>query len=227
MLRLDKKKTILHDSDGSAVVEATFVFPLMFIIFFALVLLALYLPQRAMLQRATQLAATAVATEMSDTWVYYDTSNLKFARYTTYNQLRTNKGGVYKALFSSIFGSGTGGAEAIVKNMDGKENIPVIANGDLTVECEMTNYVVYKEIAVTATRSIPVPAAAYFAVVKFPETIDLTVTSRAVVQNADEFIRNIDLLVEFVEWAAEKLGISDIFEKVQAAGQAIGNFFGI
>jgi Flp pilus assembly protein TadG len=221
-----KKKATSGNSGGFAVVEATFVFPIMFMIFFALVLLALYMPQRAMLQRATQYAATAIATEMSDTWIYYDGDTQKFGRYADHTELRNGKGGVYVTLFNAIVGGGTEDGEVTVEKLDQLENIPVIANGDLEVTVTPVNYVVYKEIVVTATRKIKVPVN--FSIIKFPETIDLVVTSKAVVQNGDEFIRNIDIAVDFMKWVESKFPeIGNIFDKVRDAGDKINGFFGI
>ena len=230
MQRHNNKKSISHNSDGFAVVEATFAFPIMFMIFLALVMLAFYLPQRAMLQRATQFAATAVATEMSDTWVYYDAESLQYRRYDDHAALRSGKGGVYVALFNSVFNNNTGGAETaetIIRNVDKKENLPMIANGGLNVECELKNYIVYKEIVVTATRSIKVPVD--FSVIQFPDTIDLVVTSRAVVANGDEFIRNVDIAVDFIYWVADELDIDlkGIFSNISEAGENISGLFGV
>ena len=229
MQRHNNNKSILHNSDGFAVVEATFVFPFMFMVFFALVMLSFYLPQRAMLQRATQFAATAVATEMSDTWVYYDTDGETYKRYSDYETLTGGKGGVYVTLFKSVFGSDNN-AETIMRSIDEKENLPVIANGELTVECELINYIVYKEVVVTATRSIPIPVN--FSIIGFPpkdSSIELVVTSKAVVTNGDEFIRSVDLAVDFVYWASEQLGIDidGIFSKISDAGSRISSLFGL
>jgi hypothetical protein len=47
--------------------------------------------------------------------------------------------------------------------------------------------------------------------IRFPKEIPITVTSTAVVQNGDEFIRNMDIAVDFVEYLDEQLGISDAF----------------
>jgi hypothetical protein len=202
----------------------------MFMVFFALVLLALYLPQRAMLQRATQFAAIAIATELSDTWIYYDSDTQTFGRYDNHSELRDGKGGVYVALFNSVIGGGgesvTDSAKSSVEGIDDRENIPVIANGELMFDCDIVNYVVYKEIVVTATRSIKVPVD--FSVIKFPSVIDLTVTSKAVVQNGDEFVRSIDLAVDFVGYVREKYpAVDKIFEVVAEAGSKINGFFGI
>ena len=230
MQRQSNKKTIIKNSDGFAVVEATFVFPIMFMVFFALVMLSFYLPQRAMLQRATQFAATAVATEMSDTWIYYDVNSQSYGRYDTHEALRnpgSGKGGVYVALFKSVFAGNPGAAEDIMRSIDEKENKPIIDNGELIVECKVVNYVVYKEVVVTATRSIPVPID--LSIIQFPKTIDLVVTSKAVVQNGDEFVRNVDLAVDFVYWAGEQLGldVKGIFGKIEEAGSKISYLFGL
>ena len=226
MQRSHKKNALHKNSDGMAVVEATFAFPIMFMIFFALVLLAIYLPQRTMLQRATQFAATAIATEMSDTWVYFDASSLSYERYGNHTDLRNGKGGVYVSLFRSVFSSGTGDAIAIVEGMDQSENISFLNNGNLTVTYGFVNYIVYKEVVVTATRSIPLPVN--LSIIRMPTEIELVVESTAVVQNGDEFIRSIDLAVDFVAWIrAEFPAIDNIFEKVSQAGSAVNNFFGL
>ena len=235
MQRQNKSEKTQSHSDGFAVVEATFVFPIMFMVFFALVMLAFYLPQRAMLQRATQFAATAVATELSDTWIYFDVTSQTYGRYANYRALSntsSGKGGVYVTLFKSVFGSNNN-AETIMRGLDEKENLPLIANGDLTVECELVNYIVYKEVVVTATRSIPVPID--LSIIKFPpnqQTIDLVVTSKAVVTNADEFIRSVDLAVDFATWADKQLGLglfgeNGAFSKIGEAGNKISGFFGL
>ena len=226
MQRPNKKKRLDSNSGGFAVVEATFIFPIMFMIFFGLFLLSIYLPQRALLQRATQYAATIVATEMSDIWLYYDESTNQLGRYDDHDTLTQNKGGVYVRLFKSLFGDGTGSVESIVKQIDEAENAAVIANGDLTVDCSLVNYVVYKEVVVTATRTIPVPVD--FSFIGFPRTVELAVSSKAVVQNGDEFVRSVDLAVYFVDWMREKFpAIDNVFTKINEAGDAINGFFGL
>jgi hypothetical protein len=226
MQRQDSKKSILCSSDGFAVVEAIFVFPVMFMVFFALVLLAFYLPQRAMLQRSTQHAATVIAVELSDTWVYYDVESQTYGRYESHSALRDAKGGVYVSLFNSIFGGNEGDAVTTVMKVDETENIPIIQNGDLSVAYKINNYVIYKEVVVTAKRSIGVPVD--FSFIEFPDTIDLIVTSKSVVQNGDEFVRNIDMAVHFVKWAEEKYPkVGKVFDKIKEAGKKISGFFGV
>lgn len=186
-----------RDTRGYAVVEATILFPIMMMIFAGLVLLAIYLPNRAVLQRATQYAATAMATESSDTWIYFDENNMEYKWYGGRFQLPN----VYVALFQAIFGGNVQSkGETIVKSLDNQS----IAwrRGDLTVECKVNSFVIYKEISVTATRTIPMPVDLSF--VKFPKEIPITVTSTAVVQNGDEFVRNIDLIADFIGYLEEQ-----------------------
>lgn len=51
---MKKAKDLWRDDRGDAVVEATILFPIIIMIFAGLVLLSMYLPTRANLQRATQ-----------------------------------------------------------------------------------------------------------------------------------------------------------------------------
>lgn len=202
-----RKLRLKKDNRGSAVVEAAILLPIMIMIYAGLVLLAMYLPTRALLQRATQYAATAIATQRSDTWLDCD------AEGTGYEWVRNKKDldNVYAALFHAI-GSGEDGgeAEAIVSHVEsaGIQN-PV---GELKVEYSVTNYVIYKEISITATRTIPMPVDLSF--VKFPKEIPVTVTSTAVVQDGDEFVRDMDIAADVAAWLDEKYNISQAFSKV-------------
>lgn len=44
-------------------------------------------------------------------------------------------------------------------------------------------------------------------IINFPKEIPITVTSTAVVQNGDEFVRNIDLAADFVGYLEEKYNL--------------------
>ena len=196
-----KMLTTSHTRDGGfAVIEAVVVFPIMLMVFLALIMLAIYLPQNAMLQRSTQLAATAIATEMGDTWVYYDKDSLSYKRNTSVSQLPF----IYTALFSPGTDDKATKAVAVVRKVDEVENLPLIANGDLEVKCSITNYVVYKEISVTSTRKIKIPVD--FSLIKFPDIFVMSVTAKAVVKDGDDFVRNIDLGASFLTWLEEQCG---------------------
>lgn len=206
------------DIRGYAVVEATILFPIIFMIFLGLVILSVYLPTRGVLQQATQYAATAMATEQSDTWLDLDEDRMQF----TWASDRSELPNIYVALFSSFFkGDAQDQAETIVKNIEGKGL--VYRQGDLTVECEITNLVIYKEITVTATRTIPAPLDLSF--IGFPKEIPVAVSSTAVVQNGDEFVRNVDLAVEFVDYLKTEYGLE--FDKLSEWINKAWEFLGI
>ena len=112
-------RTFARDQRGDAVVEATVLFPIIILICVALVLLSIYLPMRAAMQRSTQLAATAIATQRSDTWLRFDPDTLKYEWLKDRSQLSN----VYASLIGALKG-GKGdeadAAEQAVMNMENK-----------------------------------------------------------------------------------------------------------
>ncbi|GHU93302.1 hypothetical protein FACS1894208_02560 [Clostridia bacterium] len=226
---MKKLKRFWRNEGGDAVIEATFLFPVMVLIFFALVLLSVYLPSRAILQRATQYTATAIATERSDTWLYYDESSMAYGWDTD----RSDLDNVYIAAIKSVLSnSNSDKAQTIVKKAENRVVLtPAGENGsfdgNLQISFGVVNYIVYKEIIVTAARTIPMPLN--LSMIRFPKEIPITVTSTAVVQNGDEFVRNIDIAVDFVAYIDEQLGISSsgVFQTFSDIMGKVTNFLGI
>jgi len=205
------------DEKGQAFVEATILFPIMIMIFAALVLLSIYLPTRGALQRATQHAATAIATVESDTWIFFDENTM--SHYWENN--KDNLQNVYAALFSAM-GDIQSIAESIVIEIEGR-NLSS-KGGDLTVQSQVIDHIVYKEIIVRATREFSIPLDLSF--VSFPRTIPVTVTSTAVVQNVEEFVRNVDMAIDFSNFIFEKFGISDLTSNIGSSGAKIRSLLG-
>ena len=227
-------KSLLNNTDGAAVVEATILFPIIFMIFAALVLLSMYLPQRAILQRAVQYTATAMSIASSDEWLDYDGDGFS---------VPDKPDQVYVSLFKA-FGEGDEKAVAkksvkrleeqftLLRQLEDLEDRNYdysgqFVEGGLKVNCEVTNYIIYKEIIVSATQSIPMPVDLTF--VHFPRTLDITVSATAVVQNGEEFVRSIDIVVDIVKFLDEKFQISSsgIFENIKEVGSKISGFLGI
>jgi len=199
------------------VVEATILFPIMIMIFAALVLLAIYLPAQAVLQRATQYAATAIATENSDTWLFFDESQIAYYQETDKNKLKN----VYAELFT---GSGDiqSKGEAIVIDVESR-GISSKA-GQLSVDSYIVNKIVYKEVVVTAAREFPMPVDLSF--IGFPSTITVTATSSTVVLNGDEFVRNIDIATDFTNYIIEKYDLHDIKDAISSFGSKVSGILG-
>ena len=207
----------ISDTTGDAVVEATILFPIMIMIFAALVLLAIYLPAQAVLQRATQYAATAIATENSDTWLFFDESQIAYYQETDKNKLKN----VYAELFT---GSGDiqSKGEAIVIDVESR-GISSKA-GQLSVDSYIVNKIVYKEVVVTAAREFPMPVDLSF--IGFPSTITVTATSSTVVLNGDEFVRNIDIATDFTNYIIEKYDLHDIKDAISSFGSKVSGILG-
>ena len=210
-------KELRENNNGDAVVEATILFPILIMIFAALVLLSVYLPTRAALQRSTQYTATALSTELSDTWLFYDAGLLEYYRENDKSRL----GNVYTSVFSGA-GNSQGSAEEIVANTE--RRIASYKTGELMVDCYMNDKTIYSEIVVTATREIRPPVDLSF--VGFPGAIEITVTSTAVVQDGDEFVRNVDLVVYFADFIAKRFGLSDAGGSIGSLGSRFKAFIG-
>lgn len=204
-----KRQAFWKDTGGYAVVEATILFPIIFMVFAGLMLMAMYLPTRALLQRATQYTATALATERSDTWLRCDPTTGEYY----WLDDRKDLGTVYGAVFGALKGNNRDEADAadqLVRKIESEGLVRVSA--DFEVQYGVLNYIVYKEIIVTATKTIKMPVDLTFVGLK--NEIPITVSSTAVVQNGDEFVRNIDLAVDLVTDLSEKYGLDKTFGKV-------------
>lgn len=210
------KTNIVKDTKGDAVVEAAIMFPIMIMIFAALFLLAVYLPTRATLQRATQFAATAIATEKSDAWLYFDTGDMRYY----WENDKGNLMNVYEALFSN--GDVQDKGESIVERVEGRSLSS--KSGTLEVECRIANKIVYKEVIVTATRRFTTPVNLSF--IGFPTEIPVTITSTAVVQNGEEFVRNMDMAVDFVNFIMEKFNLTGVADTISSFGSRAASLLG-
>jgi len=208
---------LIHNSDGDAVVEAAIILPIMIMIFAALVLLAMYLPTQAMMQRATQYAATAIATEQSDTWLFFDEGSMSYY----WESNKDNLENVYSALFSGN-GDVQSRAESIIYGLNGN-SINIIGE-EMSVNCYVVDKVIYKEIVATASQEFTMPVDLSF--IGFPTTIPLSVTSTAVVQNADEFVRSMDMAVDFVEFIMEKYNLTDVAGSISSCVNRVASLLG-
>jgi len=199
------------------VVEATILFPIMTMIFAALVLLSLYLPSQAVLQRATQYAATALTTQISDTWLFFDDGSMSYYRQNNKSRLQN----VYTGM-SLPENEIKRLSENIVTKLESR-SISSKA-GVLTVDTNITNRFIYKEIIVTATREYPMPVDLSF--IGFPKTLSVTASSKAVVQNADEFIRNVDIATDFASFISKKFGLNDVGGTISSFGKRVKSILG-
>ena len=210
-------KKFIYDTSGDAVVEATVLFPIMIMIFAALVLLSVYLPARAVLQRATQFAATALANEASDTWLFFDENSLSYYRHSNINQLNN----VYADFFTKNENTESRG-ELITTKLEAKSISA--KSGQLSVESSVVNNIFYKEVVVTAKREFPMPVDLSF--IGFPAVITVTASSTAAVNNAEEFVRSIDMASDFAGFIEDRYGLHDITNAISSFGSRITSLLG-
>lgn len=207
-----------RDIRGDAVVEATILFPIMTMIFAVLVLLAIYLPSQALLQQSTQYAATALATEISDTWLTFDAENMSY-RWETDKRSLPN---VFESLFISHRGRIYENGPKITEAMESR-NLSA-RTGELLVISRLSNAIIYKEITVEAYKTYRMPVTLTF--VGFPKEIVLSASSTSVVQNADEFIRNVDIAADFANFVIEKFELGDITQCFDSLNETVKSIFG-
>lgn len=216
---MKKTRDFVGDTRGDAMVEAAMLFPMIILICAALVLLSIYMPLRAAMQRSTQYAATAIATQRSDTWLRFDADTMSYYWLDDRDELSN----VYGTLLGALLGLQQDAAddvEQIVLNLENKNILK--PSSDMTVEFGVVNYIVYKEIVVTAKREVPTPLN--LTMFGIPRNIELAVTSTAVVQNGDEFIRNMDLAVDILD---DLFDIREIFSGLGKISSVFTDFLGI
>ena len=211
-------KSMASDTAGDAVVEATILFPIMIMIFAALVLVAMYLPAQAVLQRATQYAAIALATEESDTWLFFSEDDYLYYRKDNRRNLRN----VYVDFFTSSADIESRG-EAIVTEFEKRSISSRVGELEIT-ESQIINRILYKEAVVTATREITMPVNLSF--IGFPEKITLTATSVAVVPDGDEFIRNVDMASDFLDFIIERYDLHELTDAIGGFGERVSGIMG-
>jgi hypothetical protein len=186
-------------------------------IFAALVLLAIYMPTKAALQLASQHTAVTLATELSDTWLFFDENSMALRNYNDRSQLVN----VYVDLFTTR-GDISDKGEALAAHIESR-NISSKA-GELTVDVSSVNNLLFREIVATATREFPMPVN--LSMIGFPETILVSATSTAVVVNGDEFVRNIDIASDFVEYIIEKYNLHNITDAISSFGSQVSGLLG-
>jgi hypothetical protein len=209
-------RSLLKTTNGSAVVEATILFPIITMIFAALVLLAVFLPSHAVLHRATQFAATALATEESDTWIFFDDDTLSYHWETDKARLKN----VYEELFVSEDITDRG--EKIAREIESRSISS--KEGKLTVTAYLENKIIYKEVVVIASREYPMPVDLSF--VGFPKTITVRAASSAQAQNASDFVRNIDIASDFATFISDKYELSNVGDSISSFGSRVTNLLG-
>ncbi|MDE6925577.1 MAG: hypothetical protein K2O97_04085 [Acetatifactor sp.] len=201
---------------GTAMVEATLMLPFCMIMIVGVLYAALYLCQKANIQSDLETALLYYKAAESDTYVEaktqmeYDGNGLEAvgSNYGTVRYLNPYrfffmkfKEGDYRSFFRSICGH---------MFFDTGDNVSITA--------QRHNYVFYKTIEATATQTVKPPVNLSW--VGGPEKMIIEVTGEIVINDGDDFIRNVDFAIDmladtemgrFVQGIGQKA--KDIYDK--------------
>lgn len=198
---------------GTAMVEATLMLPFCMVFIIGLLYASLYLCQKANIQANLEIALLYYKAAESDTYVEartqmdYDGTGLEAvgsnygspAYKNPYRFFLMNfKKSQYESFFRSICGH----------MFFAKEDM-----GNITITAERHNYVFYKTIEATATQSIVPPIN--LSMVGGPDTMDIKVTGTIVVNDSEDFIRNVDFAIDMLEDTAVGKFVGSLGEKAK------------
>lgn len=101
----------------------------------------------------------------------------------------------------------------------------MLANVKATkVDIKVSNYFVSQNVTVTMTEEVPVPG-----IVKWLgfDGNQITASASATANDPDEFVRDVDLVFDFADYLAKKLGISDKLDKAMEKVREVRTKLGI
>lgn len=205
------------EEKGEAVVEATFVYPVVLIVAAFLLLFGLYETQGVLeyskAQYVANYAVKAIKNPGYDSFGTIDDKTIDFANVTDdfktidRNSLRAKL--YHRFLFNK---------NAYQSKMETKAGTLVntgrLLNVDTRVNAVCKKSILNTSVIVSVTDSIIMPK--FLNYIGLNNEWERTVTATAVVNDSAEFIRNTDLATEAVNYIAEKLNISDDIDSVIA-----------
>lgn len=185
---------LIKEENGTVIVEATLLLPFCMIMIIALFYAAIFMCQKANLQANVQNALIYYKNINTDTYIEAK-SDMDFGGGTGMITAEGSQfsGPTYRfpyrflsmkldeSLFERFFRS-------MYKYMFFDDG------GNIKFESKKTNYIIYKEISVTATQTVT--PAINLAMVGAGNEIEIIVTGRAVVSDGDDFIRNVDFAID-------------------------------
>lgn len=229
------RKFIRDETGAALIVEATIIYPVVFLCVFFLIFVGLFFMQNAMLESSAQKMAVLAAKEVA----YPGFLKLTSSEDLTYanGAIEAAKGlvpenvagvktvGEVKAHPYRYWSSDPLSSDAkntikqlIVNNDDIKF---LIGSSDIEAQISCSNYVIAQYVTVTITQKvIDIGILGFFGI----DAPTLKATAVAPVNDADEFVRNMDFAKDAVNWLASKLGVdvSKIRSTIDSALSKVG-----
>lgn len=230
---LQKKRINLKSEDANSMVENVIILPLIFIVIYFMLLMSFVMHDRATLDAAAKRGTIFAAKCISD------------PNYASILQRSGHDAGdldTSVAIFNANSFDGVGNniepyryfamdvseiendTLTEVNGSINKTKLPwrEIRSEDITVD--INNYVIYQDVKVSITARYPLPAV--FGAFGLPTDYVYTVEAMTAVNDPDEFIRNVDLIIDMVVMIDDKTGnhLSKLTSKISDMGTKLKEF---
>jgi len=216
-----------EDSRGSITVEAAIIVPFIFIVLIVVILTFLLMYQQALLTQTASMAAKQAAENWMET-------GMSLGREEPAKKDKLSVGDLYSG-FLSIFDSGFEYSEVLKKAQEAdipqgtqEERIrdiralvisrmrTAVIKADLTkMNIRFSNGIMQKKLVVELTQNFKLPMGKLISLFTGSESIELTACGTAVIEQPAEYIRNVDLVLEYMDRFGPKLELDGIFDSLK------------
>ncbi len=209
---MHKNHSLKKDERGMAIVEAAMILPICILMVLAVYYAAIFLCQKANLQANLQNALVYYKNADSDTYITLDANMAYNLDGTTVDGSASSYSKPLALFPYRFFGMKFNDRNfaSFFHSMAGHMFFDDGTNIDLTVDT--TNYVVYKSIKATVTQTVA--PAIDLTMLGMPMALTIRASGEVVITNADDFIRNTDLIIDLVRETAFGEKVTEIVGKV-------------
>ncbi|MBQ8231848.1 MAG: pilus assembly protein [Lachnospiraceae bacterium] len=193
------KKKNSRKECGSVAVEATIILPIAILSVILLLYLSLFMFQRANLQACLETTLVYYKNTVTDTYVTKNNT----LEYTLTEESSMASGNSYSATeplnpYRGLFGDGHNlgdedAFEAYFRSVAGN----MLFDDNLTLTVDYSNYVIFKQLEVTATQIVDAPID--FSILGVDNEYEISAAARVNVIDHDDMIRNVDYAIDIVE----------------------------
>lgn len=210
MIRNNFKRKLNNESGAMQIIEATIVFPIMFIILYFLVYLGNAFYIRSQIDSVVAMEAIKGAAYCADPLLEQIKSNggvvpsldkLDVQPYRYFGGMNEVESKISKEVVSEISGSST----SLFKNMKPKQK---------SLEVKYNNYILYSSFSVEAKYSLEMPIKFFGS--QTPYLMTINSRSEVAVNDSAEFIRNTDMVIDYFESTKVGQTIKGVFEKINS-----------
>lgn len=215
------------------VVASALLFPIVFFCMFFLIYIGMYILQSVLIYTQTQKVASIVSKSMAVTGyekvgkhtadnVNFDFKDNKYFTQDSVNTIYDEKAKLYRYFYPDPI-AGNSDIESINSSLTSLiDNLSIISGGGVTCDINAKNYFINQTVSVTIKREGAIPEVFSYIGMDGVSS-DITVTATAASCDGAEFVRNTDMVYDFVTFLSDRLHISDkisyLKEKVQGVFQ--------